>query len=43
MGRITIGSILDSAEPFLRTSQAVLDVHHAKSFRKPDDEWYINE
>ena len=35
--------IVDSAESFLRTSQAIISIQNARFFRKPDDEWYMNE
>ena len=33
---------LDSAESSLRIFQEILSIRHAKYFRKPDDDWYIN-
>ena len=36
-----LGGEVDSAESFLRIFQEVVSIYDARSFRKPDDDWYI--
>ena len=40
LGKLASVILLDSAESFLQTSQAIVSIHHARFFRKPDEEWY---